>query len=195
MKLWRAELPHFCCGFLVQGGVIVEAAPIMYWAVKQRLSPQQFQAWALQRKGRAFQLDPEDPMLPKRRLLLAHPKTWTDQEVQEACARLKALVEQYTGQPASVVSGIEDYKHQESSSYEGWAQDVATANLFGSTEQRITTLVVPTLRIGKGVLALVQSCMVAKKSMVYWRGNEFYPFTSFRQVDGNDFQTGWELHE
>ncbi len=51
--LYRATLPHFCCGFLVvnRGGVltIVDSAPIMRWAMGKPLA--EFVAWAKSKGG------------------------------------------------------------------------------------------------------------------------------------------------
>lgn len=34
-NLWQITAPHFCAGVIERGGMIVEAAPILRWAVGQ----------------------------------------------------------------------------------------------------------------------------------------------------------------
>lgn len=49
MEFYRAELPHYVCGFWVSDGRIVDAAPIMYWAIGRRLVS--FEKWVKSRGG------------------------------------------------------------------------------------------------------------------------------------------------
>ena len=49
--LYRATLPHYCCGFEVNeaSGVISDAAPIMRWAVGKTL--EEYTKWAKSKRG------------------------------------------------------------------------------------------------------------------------------------------------
>jgi hypothetical protein len=49
MLLIQVHLSHLCAGVVAKQGVIIEAAPILSWAVGK--TPQQLAAWALKRKG------------------------------------------------------------------------------------------------------------------------------------------------
>jgi len=49
-ELYQATLPHFCCGFLVENQKIVDAAPIMRWAVGKSLA--EFVRWARGKGGK-----------------------------------------------------------------------------------------------------------------------------------------------
>jgi len=48
--LYRVTLSYFCCGFFVQDGEIVDAAPIIRWAVGKSLA--QFVRWAEGKGGK-----------------------------------------------------------------------------------------------------------------------------------------------
>lgn len=50
--LYRATLPHYCCGFEVErsSGDILDAAPIMRWAVGKKLEA--FKKWAESKGGK-----------------------------------------------------------------------------------------------------------------------------------------------
>lgn len=50
-KLYRATLPHYCCGLIVANGMVVDAAPIAFWAVKQRKTLAEFERWAKSKGG------------------------------------------------------------------------------------------------------------------------------------------------
>lgn len=55
MEFYRAEMPHYVCGFWVDDDeVIVEAAPIMRWAIGRRLET--FRIWAKSRDGQVVNL-------------------------------------------------------------------------------------------------------------------------------------------
>jgi len=53
LLFFRALLPHYTCGFFVENGEIVDAAPIMAWAIGKSLLV--FERWAW-RKGGAVEL-------------------------------------------------------------------------------------------------------------------------------------------
>jgi hypothetical protein len=47
--LYRVVVPHFVAGVIVREGVVVEAAPILRWAVGKRLLA--LETWAKNKKG------------------------------------------------------------------------------------------------------------------------------------------------
>lgn len=49
MALYRAELPHYVCGFEVENEIIVRCAPIMAWAMGKPLDT--YAQWARQKGG------------------------------------------------------------------------------------------------------------------------------------------------
>ena len=50
MEFYRAELPYYTCGFWVDDDrIIVDAAPIMHWAIGRTLNS--FVKWAKTRRG------------------------------------------------------------------------------------------------------------------------------------------------
>ncbi len=49
MLLYRATTSYFCCGLLVEDGVIRDAAPIVKWAIGKRLV--EFSAWIARKHG------------------------------------------------------------------------------------------------------------------------------------------------
>jgi len=56
MEFYRAELPYYTCGFWVDDdNVIIDAAPIMYWAIGRKL--ESFDKFVRFRKGRVVKLD------------------------------------------------------------------------------------------------------------------------------------------
>jgi hypothetical protein len=50
MLLIRVELPHLCAGVIAEAECIVQAAPILAWAVGQH--PEDLTRWVLRREGR-----------------------------------------------------------------------------------------------------------------------------------------------
>lgn len=47
--LVRVTVPHFCAGIVVRDEVVVEAAPILKWAIGKPL--EEVARWALRKKG------------------------------------------------------------------------------------------------------------------------------------------------
>lgn len=38
MTIWQVTAPHFCAGVIERGGIIIEAAPILRWAISEPLA-------------------------------------------------------------------------------------------------------------------------------------------------------------
>ena len=47
--LYQATLPHYCCGFEVENNTILDAAPIMRWAIGKSI--EEYIRWAKSKGG------------------------------------------------------------------------------------------------------------------------------------------------
>lgn len=75
MEFYRAELPYYTCGFWVDDDkVIIDAAPIMYWAIGRKL--ESFMKWAQTRKGKVQLIGEEGRpyTLPGGKVVLARQR-------------------------------------------------------------------------------------------------------------------------
>jgi|SRR6185369_9969185 len=75
MEFYRAELPYYTCGFWVDNDRIVEAAPIMSWAVGRKLID--FMKWAYIKNGKVTSLGEEiaaELRSPHSNLVLRRPR-------------------------------------------------------------------------------------------------------------------------
>lgn len=55
--LYRAVLPYYCCGFLAEDGLIIDAAPIMRWAIGKTVT--EYTQWAASKGGKVELIDVE----------------------------------------------------------------------------------------------------------------------------------------
>lgn len=58
MILYQATTKYFCVGLLIEGEIIIEAAPIIRWSVNKRIST--FRRWVENRDGKLVKLKAED---------------------------------------------------------------------------------------------------------------------------------------
>jgi len=134
------------------------------------------------------------------RLFFAHPRAWSDEEIDAACAAVLASVEAETGKAAEVVSGRDDYNTNIAGCgrVDSWCRDIIVRTDYQSGLAWYAAIVVPrTEGIGKATATIVRLALAAQMPVLEATISEGQvktrPVRAVREVDAEDYLAGWRL--
>jgi hypothetical protein len=155
---------------------------------------------------------PVESSSPEFRIFLAHPKEWSDSQVDTACEKLRKSYEAGTRQAAArtgreppkitVIGGAVDYRKRARNlgGFRGWSPSVTDRLTTGAL--RFTHIVVPTtpkdvdcVRVGRATAIIVRKAVDGQEhTVVAWdQERSLRRIVSVQEHDAENFSHGWEL--
>jgi hypothetical protein len=131
------------------------------------------------------------------RVFMAHPKSWSDDRIDETKVMISKSIEQETGTLPSVIPGRDDYNEYIyiDGSFGTWAANVATRIDTRTRQNFYRAIVVTTEVIGAATVIIVKNALTARVPVMYFdtETQEVTPVKDLDLMDPDNYQSNHAL--
>jgi hypothetical protein len=134
------------------------------------------------------------------RLFFAHPRAWSDEEINLFVAAVQESIQGETSKDVEVTAGRDDYQQRIAGCghIDTWCRDIVVRTDYQTGLAWYAAIVIPrTEGIGKATATITRYALAAQMPvMAVWEeAGEIRTtrVTGVREVDGEDYLSGWRI--